>query len=692
MTERTRHPSAANQGRDVRVAIDIGGTFTDLAAVDGRGCLRRAKTFTTPDALERGVFDVLAAAGVPASDVGTFVHGSTVVINAITERRGATTALVTTRGFRDVLEIGRANRPDLYNLRYRKPPSFIPRRLRFEVSERIDYEGRTVVPLARDEVVAVARELEEANVEAVAVSYLHAWVAPAHEAATADMLRGLLPGVTVVASHEVSQQWREYERTSTAVLSAYVQPVVTSYLSALSEGLEKVGGSPRRYAMQSGGGVCSFERAVRMPITMLESGPAAGVSAAAALGERIRAGPVLAFDVGGTTAKVSAVTEWVLPVHTLHYVGRGPRSAGYPVQVPVVDIVEVGTGGGSIARADGAGGLHVGPTSAGAHPGPACYGLGGLEPTLTDANLLCGRLDPGYFLGGQLALDADAAAAAMGRLARDLGVGTDAASRGVLRLAVSEMANALRLVTLRRGHDPRDFTLVAYGGNGPLHATLLARELGISRVVAPPAPGHFSALGMLTGGVSAQAVKTCVAPLEEADLGSLLAELEARACAELGEGPALISRWLELRFRGQEHSLEIPVPDGGDLSERALLLQLEDAFASQSDRRYALRLDAPLEVVAARVEVSCPSEEVSMTVSDAGAVPALRGTSRRVDFDQHGGVLETPVIDRHALEAGSPQCGPVVVEEEASTTLVLPGQVVMRDEHTHLVVEERHGR
>ncbi len=389
---------------------------------------------------------------------------------------------------------------------------------------------------------------------------------------------------------------------------------------------------------------------------------------------------------------MSAVTEGVLPVHTLHYVGRGPRSAGYPVQVPVVDIVEVGTGGGSIARADGAGGLHVGPTSAGAHPGPACYGLGGLEPTLTDANLLCGRLDPSYFLGGQLALDADAAAAAMGRLARDLGVGTDAASRGVLRLAVSEMANALRLVTLRRGHDPRDFTLVAYGGNGPLHATLLARELGISRVVVPPAPAHFSALGMLTGGVSAQAVKTCVAPLEEADLGSLLAELEARACAELGKGPALISRWLELRFRGQEHSLEVPVPDVGDLAERALLLQLEDAFTSQSDRRYALRLDAPLEVVAARVEVSCPSEEVSMTVSDAGAVPALRDTSRRVDFDQHGGVLETPVIDRHALEAGSPRCGPVVVEEEASTTLVLPGQVVMRDEHTNLVVEERHGR
>lgn len=691
MTGRTRHPSVGGLERDVRVAVDIGGTFTDLVAVDGRGCVRCAKSFTTSDGLERGVFVVLAAAGVSTSRIGVFVHGSTVVINALTERRGAETALVTTRGFRDVLEIGRANRPDLYNLRYRKPPPFVPRRLRFEVSERVDYHGRTVVPLARDEVVAVAREIEEAGVQAVAVSYLHAWAAPAHEAATAELLRRLLPGVSVVASHEVSQQWREYERTSTTVLSAYVQPVVTSYLSALSERLEEDGSGPRRYAMQSAGGACSFERAMRSPITMLESGPAAGVRAAAALGDRIGAGPVLAFDVGGTTAKVCAVTERTLPVNTLHYIGRGPRSAGYPVQVPVVDIVEVGTGGGSIARVDGAGGLHVGPTSSGADPGPACYGLGATEPTLTDANLLCGRLDPGYFLGGRHVLDLEAATCAMGRLARGLGVGTDAASRGVLRLAVSQMANALRLVTLRRGYDPRNFTLIAYGGNGPLHATLLARELGITRVVVPPTPGHFSALGMLTGAVSAQAVKTFVAPLEEAELGILFAELEARARAEIGEEPALVNRWLQLRSRGQEHSLEIAVPDVGNRAERELLVQLEDEFASESDRRYALRLDAPLEVVAARVEMSCPTEVVS-TLSDKEAAPPFRDRSRRVDFDQHGGVLETPVVHRHALEAGSPRHGPLLVEEEAATTLVLPGQVVMLDEHTDVVVEERHGR
>ncbi|HTX62163.1 MAG TPA: hydantoinase/oxoprolinase family protein [Acidimicrobiales bacterium] len=692
MTTETSLPAQGRADGRVRVAVDIGGTFTDLVAIDPQGRLRRAKSHTTPDALERGVLDVVAAAGVSLGDIGTFVHGSTVVINAITERTGARTGLVTTRGFRDVLEIGRANRPDLYNLRYHKPRPFVPRRLRFEVTERVDYQGNVVASLAHEEVAAVARELERAGVEAVAVSFLHAWVRPDHEAVAADLLRAALPGVSVMASHEVSQQWREYERTSTAVLSAYVQPVVAAYLSALSKGLAGGGGAPRLYAMQSSGGVCSFERAVRAPITMLESGPAAGVSAAADLGRRVGAARVLAFDVGGTTAKVSAVLDGAPPVHTLHHVDRGPVSAGYPVQVPVVDVVEVGTGGGSIAWVDGAGGLHVGPRSAGALPGPACYGLGGRDVTLTDANLLSGRLDPGFFLGGRLALDEGAARSAAARLARRLDVTIDGAVRGVLRLAVAQMANALRLVTLRRGHDPRDFTLVAYGGNGPLHATLLARELGVSRVLVPPGPGHFSAFGMLAGGMAAQAVHTHVAPLDDADLAHLFAPVDAGAQAELGEEPARVSRWVELRYRGQEHSLEVPVPEADDLGDPAVRRALEEEFGRRSEREYALRLDAPLEVVALRVEAASDRPEATWRAATSGDGPARSEGRREVDFDEHGGVLDTPILDRRALVTARWVGGPAVVEEEASTTLVLPGQSVTRDEATNLVVEDGHGR
>lgn len=685
-------PSGGTTRRMARVAVDIGGTFTDLVAIDAYGRLHREKVATTPDALERGVLQVIGTIGLSPADIDTFVHGSTVVINAITERRGARTALVTTRGFRDVLEIGRANRPDLYNLRYHKPQPFVPRRLRFEVSERLDYRGAVVEPLSRTDVLAVAEALERDSVEAVAVSFLHAWVRPDHEAAAAELLRDALPGVMVMASHEVSQQWREYERTSTAVLSAYVQPVVAAYLSALSKGLLGTGGTPRLYAMQSGGGVCSFDRVVRAPITMLESGPAAGVSAAAALGRRLGAAQVLAFDVGGTTAKASAVLDGVPPVHTLHYVDRGPSAAGYPVQVPVVDIVEVGTGGGSIAWADDAGGLHVGPRSAGAVPGPACYGLGGGDVTLTDANLLSGRLDPDFFLGGRFPLDRGAAAAASARLAGRLDVGVDAAVRGILRLAVAQMANALRLVTLRRGHDPRDFSLVAYGGNGPLHATLLARELGIARVVVPPGPGHFSAFGMLAGGVAAQAVQTYVAPLDDADLVSLFAQVEAGARAELGEEPATVNRWLELRYRGQEHTLEVPLAaTAAGLAAHAVRAGLEEEFGRRSEREYAFRLDAPLEIVAARVEVVAPAD-VAWDHDEPGDGPVRPEGRRRVDFDQHGGVLDTLVVDRRALEPGRPLPGPAVVEEVASTTLVLPGQAAWRDEHTNVVVEESRGR
>jgi N-methylhydantoinase A len=670
-----------------RVAIDIGGTFTDLAAVDqDTGALVISKAPTTPGRLDDGVVSAIERSGVPASSVDALVHGTTVVINAITERRGVPTALVTTLGFRDVLEIERANRPDLYNLSYAKPVPFVPRRLRFEVAERMSYRGEELTPLDEEGLRAAAGAIRDSTVEAVAVCFLHAWANASHERRAADLLAELLPGSEIVASHEVSGQWREYERSSTTVLSAYVKPVVAAYLRALSDRLDAAGAHGPRYAVRSGGGVASFARATRAPITLLESGPVAGVLAAAEAGRRLGARNVLALDVGGTTAKTSAILDGRLRIETLHHVGRTPSFAGYPVQTPVVEIVEIGAGGGSIAWVDDAGGLHVGPRSAGAEPGPACYGAGGEEPTLTDANLVAGRLDPSYFLGGSMRVDPDAAHRALERLGGALGVGVRDAARGVLRFAIAQMARALRLVSVRRGHDPRDFTFIAYGGAGPLHAAPLARELGIARVVVPPAPGNFSAFGMLLSEIRSDAVRTHLGALDAGALGPLFAELEKEAAAEIEDQSEdlVVQRFAELRYVGQEHGLELGLPDGP--IDEAAMARLRADFDRRSEEAYAFRLAVPVEIISARVSVAAAAAPVRW---DAGAAPSEHSfTPRTLDLDVHGGERVVNVVERGGLETGRPLDGPCVVEEPTSTTLVLPGQRVTADELGNLIVEE----
>jgi len=670
----------------VRVAVDIGGTFTDLAAVDETtGRLTLAKTDTTPASPDVGAVTALERSGVRPADVSTFVHGTTVVINAITERSGAVTALLTTEGFRDVLEIGRGNRPDLYNMAYRKPRPFVPRRRRFEVSERIDHRGRELTALDEASLEGVAARIVESGALALAICFLHAWVDPSHERRAAAVMRPLLPGISVVCSHEVSGEWREFERTSTAVLSAYVKPTVGSYLSSLEASLRGIGVNAPLFAMRSSGGVASFDRATANPIALLESGPVAGVEAATELGVKLGARHVLTLDIGGTTAKTSAVRDGRPAIDTLYHVERTPTSAGYPIQLPVVQIVEIGAGGGSIAWVDDAGGLHVGPRSAGAEPGPACYGRGGAEPTITDANLVAGRLDPTFFLGGTMPLHPRAAEEALGRLATTLDVDVRTAARGVLRYAVAQMAHALRLVTVRRGHDPRDFTFVAFGGAGPLHATLLSRELGIERTVIPPAPGHFSAIGMLQGRMRADAVRTRVGAFEVSLLGPLLGELVTEATAELGtEDPVQVQRFAQLRYRGQEHTLEVPIDDG-DVDD-ATISRARDAFDRLSEEAYAFSLDQPVQLVAARVAVSSPTSSFAWQVDERP--PDHELPAREVDLDEHGGVRMVPAVLRGALEEGRALDGPVIVEEAASTTLVLPDQTVVRDVHGNLVIEE----
>ena len=684
----TRYNAEMGDARGpVALAIDIGGTFTDLAAVDRRdGSLILAKVDTTPSRLQRGVLSALERSELVPGDVSAFVHGSTVVINAVTERRGARTALLTTEGFRDVLEIGRANRPDLYNLSYRKPASFVPRRLRFEVRERISHTGAVLESLDEAGLESVAERLRPLDVEAVAICFLHAWTNPEHERCASELLAKLLPDAEIVASHQISSQWREFERTSTTVLSAYVKPTVATYLGELRSGLRGAGVRAPLYAMRSSGGVSSFERAAEAPIALLESGPVAGVIAAAELGRRLGVRDVLSLDIGGTTAKTSAIRGGRVTIETLHHVERTPTSAGYPIQAPIVEIVEIGAGGGSIAWADEAGGLHVGPRSAGAEPGPACYGRGGEEPTLTDANLVAGRLDPEYFLGGSMPLDVDAARRSLSRLGKGMGVDAATAARGVLRSVIAQMSNALRLVTLRRGHDPRDFTFVAFGGAGPLHAALLARELGVARTVIPPGPGHFSALGMLLGDLRADAVRTHVGALDDATIRPLFDELQAEATAELERetGERRVERFARLRYVGQEHTLEVPLDEAPIDDEH--LRRLRDRFDAASEETYAFRLPTAVEIVEARVSVSAARDEPFEWSTAPKPAPEL--LPREVDLDQHGGVQTASVFERRALRRGERLAGPCIVEEPATTVLVLPGQSVTVDEVANLVIEE----
>ena len=489
-------------GKSIRVATDVGGTFTDLLAFEsdplgGGPLIRIAKPDTTPPNYEEGVIRVLEKARVDAASISFLTHGTTVVINALTERKGVKVGLITTEGFRDTLEIARGNRPNFFNLHYRKPEPFVPRRLRRELPGRMSYRGEELHPVDLSPLPGILADFAAEGVEAIAICFLHSYANPAHERAVLDEVGRLRPGTPAISSHQITREWREYERTSTTVLSAYVQPVAQRYLERLDAGLAERGFTGGLYVMQSNCGIDSPAALSRIPITMVESGPASGVWGAAELGRLIGEPDVIALGIGGTTAKCSLVQDSHVNIMTDYWIGRSRSSAGYPIMVPVVDLVEIGSGGGSIAWVDDYGKLHVGPRSAGAAPGPAAYGRGGGEATTTNANLWMRRINPDYFCGGELRADMGAAKRALEAVGAKLGVDTDEAARGIVRIANNNMVNALELVSVNRGFDPRDFTLVAFGGGGAMHAAALARELGIAKVVVPVAASVFSAWGMM---------------------------------------------------------------------------------------------------------------------------------------------------------------------------------------------------
>jgi len=669
-----------------RLASDIGGTFTDLVYFDDEtGQLKVEKSLTTPKDLTQGVEDTIRLAQVEPEKIDFFVHGGTTVINAITERKGAKTALVTTAGFRDVLEIARGNRPDLYNLNFEKPVPFVPRRLRFEVRERMDAAGNEVEPLMLGDLDAVIERCLVEGVEAVAVQLLHSYAAPQHEAACAAYLRDKMPGVAVTASCEITREWREYERANTAVLNAYVQPIVQRYFASLESSLGGQGIDCPFAAMQSNGGSTSFAWAKAHPITLVESGPSAGVNGAALVAELCGEEDAIYLDIGGTTAKCSVIEGAQVKVTTDYKLEWTRINPGYPVKVPVVDIVEIGTGGGSIAWFDKAGTLKVGPVSAGSDPGPASYGQGGTEPTVTDAKLLTGVLDPDYFAGGRIKLDVDAATRAMQKVADGLACSVEDAAVAVIRLADADMINALKLVSIQRGHDPRDFVLIVGGGGGAMHAAMLGRELGVREIIIPLYPGYFSAWGMLATEPRRDFVQTALGRAEDmtADgLGDLFAGLRKEAedyfsaQDDARAGQLNFEFGIDLRYLGQEHWVTVPAALDG-LSVEGILHDFHIAH----ERAYTFRLDdTPVEFVNFRLTATArvPRPEVKPLSADGRSEAAAAKGRRSVHYGEDGR-HDARIFDRDLLPPGFESAGPMIVEEPSANIIVHPGQVLRVD-------------
>ena len=681
----------SNSGTTViRVATDVGGTFTDLVCFEtnsetGESRVITAKSDTTPPDFERGVLNVIEKAGVDPRAIDFFAHGTTVVINALTERKGARVGLITTAGFRDTLEIARGNRPDFFNLHYKKPKPFVPRFLRRELQGRMDYKGVEQVPLDLRVLSSILDKFRAEGVEAIAVCFLHSYANPNHELLTLNAIRKLWPDVSVVASHQITREWREYERSNTTVLSAYVQPAAERYLRRLDEGLTSRGFTGEPYIMQSNCGVDSLGAVSKTPITMVESGPASGFWGAAELGNLIGETNVLALDIGGTTAKCSLIEDGQVRIMTDYWIERDQKSAGYPIMVPVVDLIEIGNGGGSIAWVDDFNKLHVGPQSAGALPGPAAYGKGGSEATTTDANLWLGRINADYFCGGELEADMDAAKAAIERVGKRLGLDVSETARGIVRIANNNMVNALKLVSLNRGFDPRDFTLLAFGGGGAMHAIALAAELGVKKVVIPAGASVFSAWGMMLSDLRRDYFVTRLADLESGAaelIEELFASTEADAVSQfvaegVDEDKIKFVRYAKFRYQNQEHTTEVMIE--GTISTTRLGKITED-FHRAYEREYTYRLDTPVELLGIHLVASAQVGKLEMQeqpLGDSDASATIKGV-RTVDFALDGR-HEATIYDGEQLAPGMCFAGPSVIEDSATTTVVHPGCAVSVD-------------
>jgi N-methylhydantoinase A len=693
-----RIASTAN-GSSLRLAADIGGTFTDVAAFDERtGKLTFGKALSTPQRLVEGINAGVEKAGSDYKSAGLFLHGSTIAINTILERKGAKTALLITEGFRDIYEIGRINRPDAYNLFFRKHEPLVERALRFEVKERVLSDGEIERPLDENEIEAFGRMLARLGVEATAILFLNCYAKRDHEARAKAILERNHPEMFVSASHELSEEYREFERCSTVVANAYVGPIVRGYLGEIEDRIRSGGFSGSFLIVQSTGGLYDADQAKNHCVQMLESGPAAGVIGTQALCHALGLKNAIAFDMGGTTAKAGVIHNGEALTTGAALIGGYDQAL--PVQIAMMDIFEVGTGGGSIARVE-EGALRVGPQSAGAAPGPACYGLGGTEPTVTDANLVLGRLAADRFLGGEMRLEVEAAQRALTeRVAKPLGMNVTAAADGILRVAATAMSYAVKGVTTERGLDAGDFALVAYGGAGPLHAVQVAREIGISTVIVPTAPGVFSAFGMLFSDLRYDFVRTWFTRLEDAPFAAIdrvYRDLERQGRAAIA-GTSIkpqkitLKRAADMRYVGQEHAVTVDLPL--KVFERQDRRAIKRLFDAMHELRYGTSApDERAEIVSLRSTVTGlmrkPPQE---RVARGGRAPDKAAFTGRRPVYLDGKFRPTPTYARAALIAGNRISGPALIEEHAATTVLLPGDKLEVDGCGHLMIKVAGGR
>jgi len=654
------------------VAIDIGGTFTDLIGFDqASGQFVQAKSLTTPAQLGQGVIDCIRKSGLAAAAIDELIHGSTIAINTLIERKGAKTGLIVTGGTRDVYIIGRGNRPEAYNLLFHRHRPLVPRHLTREVNERLLSSGAVYAPLDRAGIAQACRALAAEGVEAVAVCFLHSYVNPAHERIAGEMIRAAMPDAYLSLSHEILREYREFERMSTTVVNAYIGPKVGGYVKSLNASLGNIGFRGALSIMRSNGGVMTPETATQRPAARMESGPVGGIIASAQVGRALGSANVISFDMGGTTAKASLVRDGEPTMAPGYYVGG--YASGHPVMLPMIDVVEVGAGGGSIAWLDDVGALKVGPQSAGADPGPICYRGGGSAPTITDANVVLGRLDPDNFLGGQMKLDAEGALRGIKeKIADPLKLHPVAAAQAIVEIAIAKMSLAVREVSVAKGYDPRDFALVASGGAGPLHVVAIARELFIPKVVVPLFPSHFSALGMLLADERHDFIRTFysdLATLDFATLAKVHHEMIAEGTASLRHATEAERQiHLDLRYVGQEFTLQVPVSVGQ--IERADRAGIRTAFDALYEHRYAHHSpDEPVEMVNTRLAMIGKRPKLSFPRLATGD-RARPSRQRQVYFSDARKALPCPVYQREALGAGSEIAGPALIQEHGTTTVL----------------------
>ncbi len=678
-----------------RIGVDSGGTFTDVCLFNaGTGRVQVWKTPSTPAdpslAIADGVREGLETCGGEAAAVAYLGHGTTVATNALIQGRGARVGLITTEGFGDLLEIGRQKRPSLYDLQCDKPLPIVPRRRRLEVPERLRHNGQVETPLDGDAVRAAARQLREAEVDAVAIAFLYAYVDARHELSAREIVADILPDAFISCSHEVAPEFREFERFCTVAVNAALGPVMSVYVRRLAERVAALRVPAPAHITQSNGGVISCETAARQPVRTVLSGPSTGVIGAVALGAVAGAPDLITLDMGGTSTDVSLVQR-----------GRPVRATemnlhGYPLKIPMLDINTVGAGGGSIAHIDHGGLLKVGPQSAGADPGPACYGLGATEPTVTDANVALGVLNPDHLLAGRMKIDRDLAVRAIAGFGERLGLAMEEAAQGVISIVTANMAKAIRVISVQRGYDPREFALMAFGGAGPIHAARLARELDSPRIMVPPHPGVLCAMGLLLTDLVTDYARTRLTPLEAASdvVAEEFARLEAQALAwfateGVAEADRLLVRTIDMRYAGQNYELGVPVPAG--ISGADLLSRLKEGFEAEHRRMYGyIAGEEPVQLVTFRLQATGlvgKSDIAAHAPAETGLEAAMAG-SRAVYLPEAGGFADCPLYLRDALGPGHAFDGPAIVEQMDSTTLVLPGQRARVDGYLNLVIEE----